>query len=245
MADIRRMAKRVLEQTTANSVLEALADFNSPFSLRIYYAVEAYVFISSVSKKRLSELLTIRVDDKVNDKTNSSLSVNTSLTRQLPLDWSSVKREVVEQWLLDTWQMVGDKAMMRWLSAIYESFLSLTVSLGGESLDLLNRSRKFDKPNKRMTGKYERSNIHYWHQKGLRCLRNIRPCHADNSFANSLIKVHTPFIGALIGTSLLTIDDWVTASSEFEVDTNSPLYRYICLSGFWTSDSLLYSSFAC
>jgi len=213
------------------SVLAALNDFNSPFSLRIYYAVEAYVCIDPGQKDKLQELLTIRDGNK-------------TIVRQLPLDWSSVKSEVVQEWLIESWRRVGDVQFMKSMSRVYEAYLSLTISLGGESLDLLNRARKFDKPNKRMTGKYERSNIHYWHQKGLRCLRNIRPCHADNAFLNSIIKVHTPFIGALVGTSLLSIEDWVAASSEFTVDTNSPLYNYICQSGFWTSDSLLYTSFA-
>ena len=242
MAAIRQMARRVLEQALndfnkdkppveVGSVLAALNDFNSPFSLRIYYAVEAYVCIDPGQKDKLQELLTIRDGNK-------------TIVRQLPLDWSSVKSEVVQEWLIESWRRVGDVQFMKSMSRVYEAYLSLTISLGGESLDLLNRARKFDKPNKRMTGKYERSNIHYWHQKGLRCLRNIRPCHADNAFLNSIIKVHTPFIGALVGTSLLSIEDWVAASSEFTVDTNSPLYNYICQSGFWTSDSLLYTSFA-
>jgi len=249
MTSIRDMARCVLQQTQlpgikGQQVLNALADFNSPFSLRLYYAVEAYICIDPNQLSRLQQLLTIPTINNNIYEDNNTLS-----HKQIPLEWESVNRDTVENWLLSTWSEVGDIRFMCFLSRLYESFPSLTISLGGESLDLINRTRKFDRPNKQLVGKYERSNLHYWHQKGLRCLRNIRPNHhsddGTNMFRDSIINVHTPFIGALVGTSQLTIQDWVSTSAEFQVPTNSKLYKYICESQFWSQDSLLFTSFQC
>jgi len=233
MAAMRRLASRVLQQAdpvqnpaSHADVKAALLDFESPFATRLYYAAE--IFVTILPEKRPV------VEGLIN-----------CFQYQLPFEWASVSRPNVEAFLFGVLHEVGPMQFMCFLSDIYDQFLSFATSLGGESLDVINRARKFDRPNKALRSEFEMSSIHYWHQKGLRCLRNIRPVpEQEAAFCHSIKAVHTVFIGALIGTSLLSIDDWLVPSAEFVVPPLCLLRQYICGSGLWAGDSLLYECFA-
>jgi hypothetical protein len=129
----------------------------------------------------------------------------------------------------------------KYLNKIYCAFPKISNCLGGESRDIINRVRKFSRADGQVQekSKFKESSLYYLYQQGLSLLKNVRSSHSD--YEKSIV-VHATFIVALIGTSQLTIEDWVLESAKPVVDKNSKLYKYICESGLWNSSHVLYNS---
>lgn len=79
----------------------------------------------------------------------------------------------------------------------------------------------------------------------------IKSSELDSRSANTMHKVskvtfftpeqiHAPLIVALLGTSQLTIDDWIQQAVAEEPDKESKLYKYICKTGGWNKSHILY-----
>jgi hypothetical protein len=77
-------------------------------------------------------------------------------------------------------------------------------------------------------------------QNGISILKNVRSTHSE--FKDSL-EVHVDLICALIGTSQLSIEDWIYESSSFVVDKKGKMYQYICESGVWNENHFLFKAF--
>ena len=200
-------------------IYKALQDFNSVYSLKIYYMIEIFTIIPESAKSTLQKLLQMDIDKPV---------LIDNIVHQL----EEKARQPAE--------------FYRYLFQIYKHFNELVNPIGGESRDVLNRVRKFNRASRLGTfyhsdtylnSKFDGSSLYSLYLNGCAALENKRSTHPD--FYESIRQIHAPFIGALIGTSQLTIDDWVSQSVEELPDKNSKLYQYLCKSGLWNDSHLI------
>lgn len=203
----------------------ALENFNSVYSLRLYYMIEIFTLIPEAKKGNLQELLEIAIDEQVN--------LNTIIT-------------LLEKKAKDP---VG---LYQYLYRIYDQFYELVNPVGGESRDILNRVRKFNRASRlgrfytqttTLDSKFNGSSIYSLYQNGCAALENKRSTHDD--FLAALREIHAPFIATLIGTSQLTVNDWVMQAAEEFPDPTSKLYQYLCKSGIWTESHVIYWAYGC
>lgn len=221
MRCVREGFRRVFQKmSNSKRVRMSLENFNSVYSLRLYYMTEILTIIRSERKKELVALLEMDFSRPINfEKIVSQLE----------------KRSARPDYLY------------RYLYRIYDQFHTLVNPVGGESRDILNRTRKFSRASRLGTfysdlpstgSKFDGSSIYSLYLNGIAALENKRSSHTD--FRETLRKIHAPFIGTLIGTSQLTIEDWVLQSVEECPDPESKLYQYLCASGMWDDSHLIY-----
>lgn len=221
---VREAFRRVGVKMKENpKVAAALENFNSAYSLRLYYTIEVFSGIPKENLARLKELI------------------------ELPLD-TQVKRDAIEAFLLKKAEKPIE--LTRYLSRLYSAFHSLVNPLGGESRDVLNRVRKFrrdfnpdgfyDKDTV-MSSKFTRNSIYSLYLNAQDALENRRSNHPN--FIETIKEIHTPFVGAILGTSQLEIEDWVLECVEEIPNTHSKLYRYMHDSGLWDESHQLYRAF--
>ena len=108
--------------------------------------------------------------------------------------------------------------------------------LGGESCDILNRTRKFY--NKSSRSKFHGSSLYSMYLNAKYALEYKRSNHDD--YKESIQDIHASFIGSLICTSQITLDDWVNDSIQQPVNKNGKMYKYICCTGLWNESHVLY-----
>lgn len=218
----RRISRKIKENPR---VSEALKDFNSVYSLRLYYMLEIVTFIPEKQKGKLQRLLSIDINKPVN--------LNTIIT-------------FLEK------KAKNPACLYQYLYRIYEHFNKLVNPVGGESRDILNRVRKFNRASRLgnfysgtpyVDSKFDGCSIYSLYQNGCAALENKRSTHPD--FLAALREIHAPFIATLIGTSQLTVDDWVLQAVEELPDVHSKLYQYLCKSGIWNESHLLYLAHGC
>jgi hypothetical protein len=209
MKAIRQTFQKIRNSNNPN-LHRDLENFDSMYSVRLYYMIEVFVEISDHQK--LERLL------------------NFSITEELNLGSIIEHLKKIDE----------EGCLYFYLHTLYAAFPSFSNALGGETRDIINRVRKFYRPNGKQqhVSKFHGSSLWYMYQHVLSLLKNVRKCHQD--YEKSIIE-HAKFIGALIGTSQLSIEDWVVESGKYEMDTNSKLYKYICLSGIFDECSLLYN----
>ena len=209
---------------TSARLAAALQHFDSLYSLRLYYLVEVFAEVRPDQRARLQALL--------------------GAALPLALDVAQIRPAV----LAELRRRAADPAeLYAWLDALYAAFPALVNPLGGESRDILNRRRKFQRTAalggspydrySKFSSKFDGNSIYSLYQNACAALEHVRSNHAN--FAASLELVHAPLIGALIGTAQLSVGDWVLQAVEEQPDPSSKLWRYLNLSGFWEPSDLL------
>ena len=222
---VREAFQRVSHKMQTNPrVARALQEFDSAYSLRLYYTIEVFTEIPKAHRAELQQLI------------------------ELPLNMD-LNKEAIDAFLLEKAQHPDE--FYRYLAKLYWQFHRLVNPLGGESRDVLNRRRKFHREGKlqggfydnvsKLSSKFSRNSIYSLFLNAKAALENKRSNHAD--YLKSITEIHSIIIGTLIGTSQLEIEDWVLGCIEEVPDPSSKLYRYIQGSGLWNENHLLYKAF--
>ncbi|CAH6419859.1 Hypothetical protein HVR_LOCUS940 [uncultured virus] len=212
--------KVLIKMQTNPKLCEALTNFNSVYSTRLYYMIEIFTCISD------EHLMNLLID--------------------IP-DWRDINcnAENISTILLE--KSRDPVAFARYLQRLYGNFLRYVNPLGGESRDILNRQRKFsrglvtgiyDKPGR---SRFAGQSLYSLYLNGLAALENKRSTHPD--YQQSIIEIHTPFIGALLGTAKLSVDNWVLDTVEEVPNTDSPIYKYLYDSDLWDHEHPLVRAF--
>lgn len=209
---------------TDQGIQKALDNFDSLYSLRLYYMIEIFSIIPEHNKKALEALIELKIND-------------------FSLDEPEKIYPKVIQFL-----MSKDPAELnRYLYRVYEGFPGLVNPLGGESRDILNRTRKFGRSNQsgsfyskmsNLDSKFDGSSIYSLLLNAKAALENKRSNHHD--YEETIRLIHAPVIVSLLGTSQLTVNDWVSEAVREVPDKNSKLYKYICRTGAWNKSHVLY-----
>lgn len=200
-----------------------MQSFDSAYSLRLYYLIEVFTEVPDAQKERLHDLLGFTHEEV------SSKAQIVSLLKKKGKDPAE---------------------LYSYLSTLYWQYHSLVNPLGGESRDVLNRRRKFHRGSPRgsfydnvskRASKFSTNSIYAIFLNAKATLENVRSNHEN--YWQSIEEAHAPIIGALLGTSYLSIEDWVLEAVEEIPRKDSKLYRYIHDSGFWNEENLLYQAY--
>lgn len=221
---VREAFRRVLVKMQNNPrVANALKEFDSAYSLRLYYTIEVFTEIPKANLEQLQALIEIPLDIDVN-------------------------KAYIDEFLLN--KANEPAKLYHYLHNLYWAFHHLVNPLGGESRDVLNRRRKFNRDGtlgsfydnvSQSSSKFARNSLYSLFLNARASLENKRSNHPD--FRKTIVEIHAPFIGALIGTSQLEIEDWVLQCIEEIPDPESKLYRYFHDSGLWSQDHLILKAF--
>lgn len=220
MRSIREAFRRVQIKMEDNPrINDALKHFDSLYSLRLYYMIEIFTEIPKTKREELQKLIEIPLDIPIS-------SANETIKKHL---YSKTPAELT-----------------KYLAKIYEKFHQLVNALGGESRDMLNRRRKFRRGNtmgsfyddvSKFSSKFDHNSIFALFLNAKAALENKRSNHSD--YNKAIENIHTPLIGALIGTSQLDIEDWVLQAVEELPNPESKLYRYLHNSHFWENRDII------
>lgn len=223
---VRQGFKKVTQKMHSNErIKQALNHYDSIYSLRLYYMIEVFTFIPDSKKSLLQELI--------------ELDINATLNMKLIIALLEEKSQCPD-------------VLYHYLYKIYDNFYDLVEPVGGESRDILNRVRKFNRTNRlgiyfselmNLDSKFDGSSLYSMYLNGCAALENKRSTHPD--YYQALREIHAPFIGALIGTSQLTIEDWVGEAVEEQPNEQSKLYNYLCKSKIWDESHTIYWAYGC
>lgn len=203
----------------------ALKNFDSVYSLKLYYMIEIFTIIPETKKALLQELLELDITKAV--------------------DIEAIKSYLEEK-------ANNPVKLYQYLYRIYSQFYKVIDPIGGESRDILNRVRKFSRSNRlgiyfsktsNLDSKFDGSSIFSMYQNGCAALENKRSGHPD--FLEALREIHAPFIGTLLGTSQLTIEDWVMQAVQEQPNPRSKLYQYLCKSKIWNEAHTIFWAYGC
>jgi hypothetical protein len=208
-----------------NPVIEAtLTNFDSLYSLRLYYMIEIFSIIPEENKASLEKLLGLKITD-----------------------FSLDQPEQIYPKVVAFLRSKNPAELNQYLYHVYEGFDRIINPLGGESRDILNRTRKFGRGNQlgsfyskmsNLDSKFDGSSIYSLFLNAKAALENKRSNHGD--YEETIRLIHAPAIASLLGTSQLTVDDWVEQAVEECPNKNSKLYKYICQTGLWNKSHVIY-----
>ena len=225
MKTIRQAFRKVGEKMQNNPMIRhALSNFDSLYSLRLYYMIEVFSIIPEENKQRLETLLQLQIKD-----------------------YSLDEPETIYPKVLDFLKSKNPAELNRYLYRVYEGFSSIVNPLGGESRDILNRTRKFGRSNQmgsfyssmsNLDSKFDGSSIYSLFLNAKAALENKRSNHRD--YEETIKSIHAPLIASMLGTCQLSVEDWVLQAIEEVPDRNSKLYKYICETGLWNKSHVLY-----
>mmetsp|Transcript_27565 Transcript_27565/g.38881 ORF Transcript_27565/g.38881 Transcript_27565/m.38881 type:complete len:260 (-) Transcript_27565:3-782(-) len=213
MKAVKEAFQKIFKEMKNNQPMRvALEDFDSSYSTRLYYMIEVFIEIPESKHQTLQNLIGYPINE--------------------PMNYNRVREDFLKR------ARENATSFYRYLNRIYEAFPSLSNCLGGESRDIINRVRKYYRPDVKTQklSKFHGSSLYFMYQNGMSLLKNVRSCHADFEHA---VEFHAAFITSLIGTSQLNVEDWVLESANFKINKNSKLYKYIN-SGMWNEQHLLY-----
>lgn len=188
-------------------IAEALKSFDSIYSLRLYYTIE--IFTQVLPEKRDAIVRAIDI-------------AHTTIPTQ---------QEVTEALLARAAADPGE--FSAYLRRIYDLYPSSFNALGGESRDLINRRRKFGRNKTQgsfypeidaLTSKFDGNSIYSLYQNALAALENKRASHPD--FCRSIVEIHAPFISCILGSSQISIPEWVEQAVKPVVEDGSVLREY-------------------
>lgn len=225
MKTIRQAFRMVGEKMNHNPDLrQALSNFDSLYSLRLYYMIEVFSIIPEQNKARLEDLLQLKM-----------------------ADFSLEEPETIYPKVIDFLKSKKPDELNQYLYRVYEGFPGIVNPLGGESRDILNRTRKFGRSNQsgsfyskmsNLDSKFDGSSIYSLFLNAKSALENKRSNHPD--YEDTIKLIHAPLIASLLGTSQLTVEDWVLQAVEERPNPDSKLYKYICDTGVWNKSHVLY-----
>lgn len=221
-----RQAFRIVDEKMQVSpeIRHALSNFDSLYSLRLYYMIEVFSIIPEQKKDDLESLLGLKIQD-----------------------FSLDKPEVIYPNVINFLKSKKPAELNRYLYRVYEGFPGVVNPLGGESRDILNRTRKFGRSNQtgsfyatmsNLDSKFDGSSIYSLFLNAKAALENKRSNHRD--YEDTIKLIHAPVIASLLGTSQLTVEDWVLQAVKEQPDSDSKLYKYICGTGLWNKSHVLY-----
>lgn len=226
MKTLKQAFKKVQQVMENNTLIkEALYNFDSLYSLRLYYMIEIFSAIPEENLKLLEQTLSIKIAD---------FSLDDAPEQIYPKVLSLLKSK-------------SPAELNQYLYRFYSHFSRIVNPLGGESRDILNRSRKFGRSNQagsfyssmsNLDSKFDGSSIYSMFLNAKATLVNKRSNHSDYQIA--IEEIHAPFIAAMIGTSQLTIEDWIMQAVEEIPNPESKLYKYICDTKLWNKSHVLY-----
>lgn len=225
MKTIKEAFRRVGQLMAKNPLIEkALTNFDSLYSLRLFYMIEIFSIIPDSNIERLENLLTLKISDF-------------SLEHAPEDIYPRIKRFLKGK---------EPGELYKYLHQLYSHFPEIINPVGGESRDILNRNRKFSRAKtgslysnvSHLTSRFDGSSIYSMYLTAMSALREKRSNHPD--FQQAIEDVHASFIAALIGTSQLTIEDWIYQAIEERPNPESKLYKYICGTGVWNKSHVLY-----
>ena len=221
MKAVRHGFKKVGEKIRTNpKVGPALENFDSLYSLRLYYMIEVFSLIRNSKKVEVQKYLRFPKESMSLDEVRRFIN---GLRKEDPIEFA------------------------RYLNNIYRRVPSWINSLGGESADVMNRVRKFDKGPQtgtiyskysQLESKFNGSSIYSMYLNAVAALTFKREDQDD--FQDVIDEIHAPFLAALHGMLDLNVDDWVNYAVEEKIDTNSPIHRSICQSGIWNKHHVIY-----
>lgn len=203
---------------------QALKNFDSVLSLRLYYATEIFTSVKPENQKHVRALLALPKGDK------STL-------------------DDVKEFIYQKFNEQGEAELYRYLTRVYEKFPEYFSASGGESRDVVNRDRKYNSkgatkggiyPSK-LVSKFDNQSIWSMVQNAEDALKYIRSSHAN--FHDVINEVHVRVIAALNQINQLDQSDWIKVASSLYVDKNSETYRYLCTSGIWNKSHILFWAF--
>jgi hypothetical protein len=207
---------------TNPKIATVLSQFDSLYSLRLYYMIEIFCIIPNAIK--LEKILDLKIAD-------------------FSLDSPEMIYPNVTKFLLKK----SPSELSCYLYHVYEEFHNIVQPLGAESLDIVNRTRKFSKSNQsgsfyarmsNLDSKYNGSSLYSMLLNAKASLEYKRSNHFD--YMDSIREIHAPVIAALLGTAQLTIKDWIHEAIKEIPDPNSKICRYICKTGLWNKSHVLY-----
>lgn len=225
MKSVRHGFQKIKQKMQLNPTIETtLANFDSLYSLRLYYMIEIFSILPEKNKAPLEKLLGLKISDFSLDQPEKIYpKVVAFLMSKNPSD------------------------LNQYLYHVYEGFDRIINPLGGESRDILNRTRKFGRGNQlgsfyskmsNLDSKFDGSSIYSLFLNAKAALENKRSNHSD--YEETIRLIHAPAIASLLGTSQLTVNDWVEQAVEEHPNKDSKLYKYICKTGLWNKSHVIY-----
>jgi hypothetical protein len=229
MKAVRQAFREIGKKMAENPKIKtALANFDSLYSLRLYYMIEIFSIIPEANKPALEALLQLKIKD-----------------------FSLDNPQAIYPKVIAFLKSKSPEALHEYLYRVYEGFPALVNPLGGESRDILNRTRKFSRSNQggsfyakmsNLDSKFDGSSIYSLFLNAKAALKNKRSNHPD--YADSIRYIHAPVIASLLGTSQLTVEDWVFEAIAEVPNKDSKLYKYICETGLWNKSHVLYWAYS-
>ncbi len=225
MKAVRQAFQQISElMKTTPAIKEALANFDSIYSLRLYYMIEIFSIIPETNRDLMEGVLELKIKDfSLDQPENIYPNVLAFLRSKTPAELSE------------------------YLYRVYESFPAIVNPLGGESRDILNRTRKFGRSNQtgsfysamsNLDSKFDGSSIYSLLMNAKAAHEYKRSTHRD--YQETIESIHAPIIATMLGTSQLSVEDWVLEAVKETPDKGSKLYKYICETALWNKSHVLY-----
>lgn len=222
--EMLRLFHHVFELTSTaegQKVQNALENFDSYYSLRIYYLIEV------LAKVRNVQLLESVLGKKISE---------------YPL--GGAKKEIKTQLL----QMTAVERI-KYVRKVCDEFHKIIAPLGGESRDILNRQRKqkraaftIDTNTKRYsaaTSKFYQNSMYSLYYDVKEATHECRSSHPN--YLETVCELYATFLAALVGTAQLSLADWVDGSLSPVPAKESKLYKYV--DGLFDHDHLFWKAF--
>lgn len=228
MRAVRQAFQRVGVMMQDNPrIVQALQNFDSLYSLRLYYMIEVFSVIPEDKIPALEQLMGLKVADFSLDQPELIYpKIVAFLTAKSPAD------------------------LNQYLYRLFKEILHYLDAYGGESRDLLNRVRKFSRGNQagsfyatmsNLESKFDGSSIYSLILNAMAALENKRSNHKD--YQDTIKLIYAPVLGALLGTCQLTVEDWVFSAIAETPDPNSKIHKYICQTGLWNRAHVLFHAY--
>lgn len=208
----------------------ALENFDSYYSLRLYYLIEVIAKVRNVPL--LERVLGFSVDTFPLGATAAeagTVSARTELERML------AAKTPVER--------------IQYMRGITKQFHNIILPLGGESRDILNRKRK-QKRNpfiaegrkdlySAANSKFAQNSIYSLYYDVKEAIEECRSSHPH--YLETVTKLFATFLAALIGTAQLSLTDWIEGSMSPVPSQSTALYAYV--DGLFDNKHLFWKAF--
>lgn len=207
----------------------ALTNFDSHYSLRLYYLIEVVTEVRNVSL--LEQTLGFAVDAYSLDKACDGFADVKPQLQTMVQNMSPVQR-------------------IKYMRGVCKQFHNIVNPLGGESRDILNRKRKQRRNPFTVDGggrdlysatnsKFARNSIYSLYYDVKEAIEESRSSHPQ--YAQIVVPLFATFLAALIGTAQLSVADWIRGSLSPVPVVGTRLYRYV--DALFDDDHLFHKAF--
>jgi hypothetical protein len=217
-------------------VASALENFDSFYSLRLYYLIEV-----------LTEVRTVPLLESVISFTDDNWGMQPIEHKLFVVDFPPTTAKAQFKRLLTPMSPVE---RVRYMRNVCDKFHSIVSPLGGESRDVLNRVRKQKRSAFTVGGgnsglysaansKFAQNSIYSLYYDVKEALHELRSSQPNYEIVST--EIYATFLAALTGTAQLTVEDWVAGSLNPVPATNSRLYQYV--DGLFDQSHLFWKAF--